>query len=196
MTSTGKPPTKVEKRGLRCLKRIGDMIERGLREDVIILNLHCKVEDIFEARKLLNREATPETVEKSRLDTLVILESRGQLSEFHLYAAEEIYTARKLKSLDVRCRIASLETRVDTKGNRPSGTESEYVIRIQQQYNRWWINCFNSGVDLNACIYMIENQATLREADKHFGRRRGYTKTHLVLGLGKYCSLFRPVRKN
>ncbi len=186
-------PTKIEKRRIRRLERIGLMLERGLREDAIISLTHCTVEDIFEARKLLNSEATKETKNKSRLDTLVILESRGELNEFNLYAAEEIYKARRLKTIEVSCKTSSVETRVDKKGNKPSETESEYAVRIQQQYNLWWADCTRSGVDFNACVYMIENQVTLKESDKYFGRRYGYTKTHLILGLERYCSMFRPV---
>lgn len=196
MTSVAKPPTKVEKSRLRRLERIGRMLERGLREDTIISLTHCTAEDIFEARKPLNLEATPETKNKSRLDTLVLLESRGELNEFHLYAAEEIYLAIKMKTTESRCKIASLETRVDISGHKPYETESERSVRLQQQYNKWWVNCRRYGVDLNACLYVIEEQVTLGESDRHFGRRNGYSKMHLLWGLGRYCSLFHPLKRH
>lgn len=190
------PLSRAEKRRTRRLKKIGQMLERGLREDAIRHLTHCKIEDIFDARKLLNKEATPETNRKSRIDTLGVLESRGELTEHHLAAAEEICKAKRFITDEVRCRIASLEARVDTFGSRSIENESEYSVRIQQQYKLWRFNCTRSRIDVKACMFMIENQATLKEADKHFGRRYGYTKTHLVWGLGLYCSLFRPMRKN
>lgn len=183
----------TEKKHSKRVNKIRNMLEKGLREDAIISVARCTVEDIFEARKLLNTEATPETKGKSRLDTLVILESRGELTVFNLYAAEEIYKARLLKTSEVRCRTASVETRVDRKGNRPAETESEHAVRIQQQYNLWRAECLRLNVDANSCIHMIENQVTLKESDKHFGRRSGYTKAHLVFGLETYCFMFRPL---
>lgn len=191
-TSDDKSITKAYKRRLRRLKRIGRMLERGLREDAIISLIRCTAEDIFEARKLLNTEATPETKEKSRLDTLALLESRGELNEFHLYAAEEIYLAIKMKTDEVRCRTISLETRVDISGHRPYETDSERSVRLQQQYDKWWANCYRSGIDINACLYVIEEQVALAESDRHFSRRNGHSKKHLILGLERYCFLFHP----
>jgi len=188
------PSNKVKKRQLRRLKSIGQMLERNLREDTIVLLTHCTVEDIFEARKLLNHEATPETKNKSRLDTLVLLESRGELNEFHLYAAEEIYFAIKMKTTESRCNITSLQTRVDISGHKPYETDSERSIMLQQQYNKWWVDCRRSGVDINVCLYVIEEQVSLTESDRYFRRRNGYSKIHLVWGLGRYCSLFHPLK--
>lgn len=187
---------KTEIRRTRKLTKIGTLIERKVREDVIRLRLCCTVEDIHEARKLLNKESTPETLAKSNLDTLTILESRGTLDQYHLFAAEEIHLAYDLGGRDVACKIASLDARVDILGHQPSETESELHVRLQNQYKRWFINCRHSGVDFNVCLYMILNHVTLEESDRHFSRRNGYTKTHLVWGLGRYCSLFRPIGRN
>ena len=191
--------TKIQKSEIKRtkkLEKIARLIEGGAREDTIRLRLCCTVEDIHEARKLLNRQATPETLTKSNLDTLTILESRGTLDQYHLFAAEEIHLAYDLGAQDVACKIASLEARIDVIGHQPSETESELQVRLQNQYKRWLINCRHSGVDFNACMYMILNHVTLEEADRYFGRRNGYTQMHLVWGLGRYCSLFRPIGRN
>lgn len=197
--SNQEPLTKEEKAEIRRtkkLKKIKSLLEHKAREDVIRLRLCCTVEDIHEARKLLNKESTPETLEKSKLDTLTILESRGTLDQYHLFAADEIQTAHDLITRDVACKIASLEPCVDTIGMQPSETEGERQVRLQCQYNKWIINCRHSGIDFGASMYMILNHTTLEEADRHFGKRNGYVKMHLILGLGRYCSLFRPINRN
>lgn len=187
---------KAEIRRIKKLEKISQLIERDVREDVIRLRLCCTVSDIHEARKLVNKKATPETLTKSNLDTLTILESRGTLDQYHLFAAEEIHLAHDLGAQDVACKIASLKERVDIIGHQFSETESELHVRLQNQYRSWFINCRHSGVDFNACLYMILNHVTLEEADRHFGKRNGYVKMHLVWGLGRYCSLFRPIGRN
>lgn len=189
-------PQKNEIKPKKKLEKISQLIARGMGEDAIRLSLCCTLDDIHEARKLLNKEATPETLTKSNLDTLTILESRGTLDQFHLFAAEEIHLAHDLSAQDVACKIASLEARVDIIGHQPSETESEVHVRLQNQYKSWFINCRHSGVDFKACMYMILNHVTLEEADRHFGRRNGYTQMHLVWGLGSYCSLFRPIGRH
>ena len=186
---------KAGARRTKKLEKIGALIERKIGEDSIRLRLCCTHQEIFDARKLMNKESTKETLEKSFMDTFAILESRGTINQFHVYAAEEIHEAFHLKTRDVACSIASLEARVDRKGGRPPEMESERQIRLQQQYNRWWINCLHSGVDFNVCMYVILNHTSLADADKHFGKRNGYVKMHLVWGLGRYCDLFRPTAR-
>lgn len=175
-------------------KSIRLRLNRGEHEDKIIASEKVTEEQLWHIRKDYNGQATPETTSKLKRDPLKNLESRGLLNEYHLLAADMIRAAIQIRTVGLGAKCASVETRVDIVGKKPSETESEWSIRVQQQYTLWMQLCVfeKPRIETLPIKEVLMELVSLKETDRDWGKANGWTSEHLIRGLNLYCSTFKP----
>lgn len=177
---------------------IRQRILRGEPEGKIVSAEKVSEEQVWHIRNDYNDAATPETLSKVRRDPLKNLVSRGALDEYHLLAADRIRTAILLKRAGLGSKNASLECRIDIVGKRPTETESEWSVRMQQRHTLWMQLCAFEKPRVNTLVVeeILMEPVSFKEVDRDWGKREGWAKGHLVAGLDLYCNTFRPVKKS
>ncbi|MBL4802297.1 MAG: hypothetical protein JKY45_10420 [Emcibacter sp.] len=179
------------------IKAIRIRINRGEQEDKILSAEKISEEQLWHIRKDYNDVATPETTSKLKRDPLKNLESRGMLDEYHLLAADMIRSAIQIRIGGLGVKCASIESRVDQKGKRPTESESEWSIRVQEKYSLWMQLCVfeKPRIQTMPIIDILMEPVSFKEMDRAWGQRKGWTRDHLVRGLKLYCQTFQP-KKN
>ena len=179
------------------IKAIRARINRDEQEDKILSAEKIGEEQLWHIRKDYNNAATPETTSKLKRDPLKNLESRGILDEYHLLAADMIRLAIQIRIAGLGVKCASIEARVDILGKRGTETETEWAIRVQEQYTLWMQLCVfeKPRIETMPIKDILMELMSFKEVDRAWGKADGWTRGHLVKGLKLYCQTFRP-KKN
>ncbi len=171
----------------KSFKKIRKIRKKINKKNPLKKSLDLKAKNLLElTHDKASLGPTKETAAKLRQDPLVRFKNANILNDQQIWAFQRIRRAVVLITDGTQVRTSRFNGVVVQTSRQAVHIESDYEIKIKNQYS-CWIDCMTATqYQAGPVLDIIIDEMSLNAADRKWGKRKGWAKSHLQSSLDLY----------